>query len=281
MNRNILATGASAVIALIGVSGAWANGQQDAAQVLRGETQVQSATGAWASESQLKSDQWFRSAKPETTVKIPGATLRVEKGASVRYTAPDAKSGSLNLSAKGGRVYVSLDPQATCKLNSQFEATKGEFVFDSETSKLYVMEGDAHAVHPGKPNLQPLSSWAKATDAVALDGPDVRKRNRNRKRFTQGEENKGKRIGEDQPPSTPRPTATETPAYTPSPTPSFTPPSPTPPPNNTPPPEVGGAEWPPIVGGLVGAGGIAYLISRNGGGGGNPPPNFFFPPASP
>jgi hypothetical protein len=132
------------------------------------------------------------------------------------------------------------------------------------------LDGKAKFVNE-KPAVRSLNAWSKGpAPQVALDGPDVRQRNKNknRKKFVQGEENTGKRIGEDESPTT-SPTPSSSPAYTPSPSPSVAPPSPsaTPPsPSPSPSPTAsggGGEAWPYILGAGVLGGGIALLTNNN------------------
>lgn len=237
-----------------------------APRTLRGTLLSQQPDGSWAKTDKFPVNQWLAAGAEGTTVKVPGATVRLKPGSQLCLAGSTGEASS-QLKASHGRVFVKLDEGGSCQISTatkRFQASRGEFVLDAgEEEALYVVEGDvqtqASETSPSAPEIRPLSHWA---DSVALDGPDVRKRNRNRRRFTQGEENKGKRIGEDLPPTrTPMPTATETPAYTPTITPSPT--TPPQPPSNPPPQATGGGELWPVIGGLVGLGGVTYLITRN------------------
>jgi hypothetical protein len=249
---------------LAGVSGAYAAAPKSEITVLRGELQVQQGR-EWVTSSQVTPGTWVRANRSDTTLKMNGMSVRLEPGARVKVTPT---SQGTKIDARDGRLYVKVNPAASCLVataKNQVRAGESEFVLDAGTQeRFYVLQGQAQLV---KPTLapQPVASWSKSK-AVALDGPDVRRRAKNRRRFTQGEENKGKRIGEDAPPSSPTPAATQSPAYTPAPSPSYTPPpSPNPnppqPPSNPPPAATGGSPWPWIGGALL-AGGAGYGISR-------------------
>ncbi len=250
---------------IAGVTVAWAaKGAPPEAQVLRGQAEVRQADGQWAATAGLDAGKWIRSTKPETTIKVPGATVRLDQGASIKYQAAGGKEPRLNLAADGGRVYVHLDEPTALRLTSKkavYTASNGEFVMDSTTGKVFAVSGDVRASDAGAIPTN-LETWSKE-GAVAVEGPDVRKRNTEPRRFTEGEENQGKRVGEDETPSS-------TPSYTPSATPSYTP-SPstqsTPPPRNNPPTANvesggGGINGGLLAGALILAGGGAYLIHR-------------------
>lgn len=238
-------------------------------QVLRGGVETLSK-GHWRENSHPGLTDWLRSTKDETAVVVPGAVLRMQAGASVRVQSA-GRQQALKMSAKGGRVFVHLNGRQECQVASAgqtISASSGEFVLDAdEPGRLIVVSGDAQ-IHSRPADLSVLRATVAASSSVeaatvALDGPDVRSRNKNknRRRFTQGEQNKGRRIGEDVTPS-PSPTYTPTPQASVQPTPT---PSPTQPPTQPDPPPVveEGFPW-PVIGGLVGAGGIvALLVRRN------------------
>ena len=264
---------------------AWAGETKAEISVVRGVAQVRQADGKWVASSKPPVGSWVRSSQGDTTVRLPGLTMRLEKGASVRVA--QASTEAAQLDAKGGRIYVKVDKDSRCQVattTKKLEATAGEFVLDAGADeKLYVVEGHA-AFKDGKKVHTPLIAWAKedADGDAEADGPDRRVRATKPEKFTQGEENTGKRLGEDETPS-PSPSATYSPTATPTPRTAVTP-SPTP--TSTPTRTVtdgGGSDIWPIVGGLAGAGGLAaFLLTRddddnNNGGGGF----IVFPPASP
>lgn len=258
-------------LAALGLTGAWAKSSPSEFVVLKGTAQVKQADGSWADTNKLTANAWVRPASGNATLRLPGMTVRLEEGASLNVGK--ASSGAANLQARGGRVYFKVDADsAGCYIatnTKRVHAAQSEFILDAGTEeKLYVLDGQASILNDETTAVRDLEAWVKPeAKEVALDGPDVRRRNRNRRRFTQGEENKGKRIGEDQPPSTPRVVETQTPAYTPSATPTFSPsPSVTPTPSPSPqPPQVvdGGFNPWPLIGGIAGAGGIAALVILN------------------
>lgn len=265
-------------VTLVGVS--LASGNTDSSpHLLKGSILSADAKGRWVPCEAPQAGQWIRSTQANTVVSCDGVTLRADKGAEVRFEPKDNQVS--RVSARGGRVYVSLEDQLQCDVaigDKHVAAQGGEFLVDATNARLAVLDGSASIVK-AVPVFSPLPVWQKSE--LALDGPDVRRRAKNRRRFTQGEENKGKRIGEDAPPTqTPPPSMTQTPAYTPTltPTPSpSTPPSP--PPSNPPTVVEGGFDPLPLVSGLLGAGGIAFLVIRNDGGN-NDPQRIVFP-ASP
>jgi len=265
--RKHLAMGSIAALgAVAGLTGAWASDAKPQLVVLRGAAQVEQANGTWQESNSIPIGSWVRSSKSETTLRLPGLTMRMEPGATVRVSKSTGLSNQLE--AKGGRVFVKVDAKSSCDVSlptRTVQASESEFVVDPK-GRLFVLNGQASLLNVRAP-LQTLPGWSKELGGrVALDGPDVRKRNQNRKRFTQGEENKGKRIGEDLPPSN-SPTPAQSPAYTPSPTATATPPSTPPtssPPTSNPPTATGGGGeiWPyAVAAAVVGAG--TYLLVNN------------------
>lgn len=246
---------------IAGVTGAWAlKGEPPEAQVLRGQVEMRQADGKWGETTMVDAGKWIRSAAPETTIKVPGATVRLDKGASIKYQAAGGIQPRLNLSADGGRIYVHLDDQTALRLNSKelvYTAHRGEFVMDSTTGKVFALAGDIRALDRQQAPSN-LESWSK-DGAVAVEGPDVRRRNTKKRRFTEGEENRGKRMGEDE-------TPTSSPTYTPSASPTFSPSTQatprTPTENARVEEEGGGVDGALIAGALIVAGGGAYLIYR-------------------
>lgn len=262
MKTTALLVSGVALVAALGIAAANA-AEPAGVSVVRGNVQVERG-GAWVSSSKVPVGSWVRAVDQDATLRVGGIAMRVEPGARVRVGSLDGQK----VDARGGRVFVKVSPDAQCAVSTGkniVSAHEGEFVLDAgPQERLFVLQGDARLAKEG--SSAPLASWSKS---IALDGPDVRRRNRNRRRFTQGEENQGKRIGEDAPPTqtpTARPTYTETPAYTPSVTPTTPPSSPpptTPNPNPSPNPEVGGGGDPAIwIGGIVGAGALAFGIDR-------------------
>lgn len=289
MNVYMKTIGIGFVAAAASVCVAAALQPESGSKVLRGEVSLQSTPGANGPGSPLTTGQWVQSLNSDTTLRLPGAVVRMDKGTSLRYGVAKGSS-ELSLAAKGGRIYVSLDDAASCEVASpkkRYRATQGEFVLDTGKDQVYRVEGDVQVVSGKAEGFTPMQTWSKGE--VALDGPDVRRRNRNRRRFTQGEENKGKRIGEDLPPSSSpsaTPTVTESPAYTPSATPSFTPSASASPVDTTTtttePAAVGGGPDPFLIGlGVAGAGGAAYGISRLVDNNSNDPVQIINRPASP
>jgi hypothetical protein len=112
----------------------WANVEPYASPLLRGEMSVRSADGSWKKSVALEPGQWAQSKSGNTTISVPGAVIRAESGAKVRYTLED---GKLHLDASGGRVFVSMQPGAErdCTISvakKQIHVSKGEFVIDSD-----------------------------------------------------------------------------------------------------------------------------------------------------
>lgn len=270
MQKAHLALGGTLTMAaLLGLSAAWASDVRPPIAVTRGSVQVRQANGQWVSSTKIPLGSWVKSTQGETTLQAGGVTMRLEPGSQVKVASVSDASA---LEARGGRVFVKIDSSNTCQVKLKKNlvvASESEFVVDAGASeRIYVLSGQAQFAD-AKVEPAALENWASDTSEIALDGPDVRRRNRNRRRFTQGEENKGKRIGEDLPPSqTPAYTPTETPAYTPSYTPTATPSAnvPTPSPSPQPPPQAvdGGFNPWPLIGGLAGAGGItAFILTRD------------------
>ena len=254
-------------------------------EVIRGAVQVESAPGNWSNSDTVPVGAWCRSSDNNATLHLPGGVVRLGAGSMVKVDSDatiNAKHGRIFVKVAEGSSYTVVSAQGVVK------ASGSEFIVDaSDAGKVRVVEGEAAV--SGAPKWSPLRVWAKDSK-VALDGPDVRVRNRNRKRFTQGEENKGKRIGEDAPPSSsPTPPTTSSPAYTPSPSPSFTPPSPSasaspPPSNNNPPPQAdggGGGNAFDILGPVLGAGAIAGVVVLVNNNNDNNDNNFIAQPISP
>lgn len=268
MKSRYIVYSAVSLVAFAGLSVARASDSKGEISLLRGAAEVRQANGTWSAADSISVGQWVRSSKTDTTVRLPGLTMRVEPGASVRVSKVDGQNTQVD--AQGGRVFLKVDSDSTCQVsmaNKQVRASQSEFVLDAgPEEKLLVLDGQARFVDE-KPATRSLSAWAKgALKPVALDGPDVRQRNKSRKKFVQGEENTGKRIGEDESPTT-SPTPSSSPAYTPSPSPSITPPSPSPsPPSPSPSPTAqggGGEVWPYLVGAGVVGGGLAILLNND------------------
>jgi len=244
--------------------------------VLRGGVEVLDEAGRWTAQNDVPVGKWVRSTSADTTITLSGSTVRLKQGTSVLLNL--SANNRVDFKAKGGGLFVKVQPEAQCDIHtpaSDMVASAGEYAVDAQSSdNLQILAGSVMATPtaPPKPDLKALDK------TLALDGPDVRRRGRNRKRFTQGEENKGKRIGEDAPPTTSAsPPMTETPAYTPTPTftPTLTPtPSPTAPPQNPPPTATGGSPWPWLVPTLAAVGTGTYFLVRDTG---NEPNQAVFP----
>ncbi|MBS2034820.1 hypothetical protein JST97_07525 [bacterium] len=246
---NILLAGASlAVLASLPVIGA--GSPPSPAEVVRG--------AAHAEKSADRRGDWLVANDSEATVRTTRGTFRLSKGASIRVNTDK------NSVETRGRVFCRVHSKEWLKLSTgkrNVIVKDAEFVFDSaHNGQLRLMDGEVYAERDQR-NIFRTAAADWTDERVALDGPDVRKRNRKRTRFTQGEENKGKRIGEDE-----TPTQTASPAYTPTPTPTLTPQvsaSPPPPSPSPPPAQGGGSNLAPILGGVAGAGGLAaYLATR-------------------
>lgn len=243
--------------------------QAGGADVVRGAVKVQQANGQWTAEKHVPLNKWVRADSSDTTLALAGSTVRMQEGTAIFVTQSD--NNRVDIKAKDGEVFVKVQPDASCNVHtptSDVAMLEGEAAVDTQSvDNLRVLGGSVSAT-PVKPAAEVKVSLKELDKALALDGPDVRKRNRNRRRFTQGEENKGKRIGEDAPATTSPSPLPETPAYTPTatPTPTFTPqPSPTtPPPQQTPPPSVGGGSpWPWLAPVIVAAGTGTYFLVRD------------------
>ncbi len=241
------------VAIVAGMSGVWASDKNPGPTIVRGSAVVQSADGRWVEAVSVPVGQWVRSAKTDTTLRVPGMIIRVEPGAKVRFDG--VKDGVTQMDAKGGRVFVKVDSDQRCLISTsthRVDASGSEFVLDTgDAESLYVLNGNAQMAEIQPKPAATAKAWKKFAAQVALDGPDVRKRGKNRKRFVQGEQNTGKRVTEEPTrTASPSPTFTQTPVYTPPATPP--PPSPAP----TPAPQVsgGGQIWPyflPLLGGGI------------------------------
>ncbi|MBT9585588.1 hypothetical protein IV102_19765 [bacterium] len=261
MKKSHLLAAAIGIVSIVGVSAVRAAEAKSDTFVLRGSARVEGSNGRWNQASSVPVGKWVRSDKSETTLRVPGMTVRVEPGARVRLS--ESQNGAARLDARGGKIYVKVDSSAPCVVssrNKQVSASQAEFVLDAgPLENFYIVDGDAQMTDLLATPETAAKAWKKFASQVALDGPDVRQRNKNknRRRFTQGEANKGKRLVESPIP----PVETASPAYTPPVTPSVAPPSPSPPPQQPPPPQVGGNPW-PWIGGILGAGGIVVLVTR-------------------
>ena len=216
----------------------------------------------------FSADQWVRSGPSGAVVQLPGATVRLEAGARLRYH--QEKDGGLALDAQAGKLFVSLQNESGCQVRtpgSMIASTSGEFLVDALRDKALRVEGPA-------PQVQPLPQGERGAEAaahaqvndrlLALDGPDVRVRPKSKKKYTEGEETSGRRIGED--PPSPSPSMSPTATWSPSPSPTQPPPSPSPttPPSPSPSPQIGGGPDPwPVIGGVVGLAGIIVLVRDN------------------
>lgn len=277
---------ATAVTLAIGYSVVSAVEVESDITLVRGQLQVQ-RNNEWVSASTVATGNWLRSEQKDAIIKMSGVAVRLEPGTQVKLSAD---AGGPQISARNGRLFVKVDQATKCQIttaNNQVVADESEFVLDAgEQERLYVLQGQAKFTQKAVAS-QPAAQWSKS-HTLALDGTDIRVRSKKRQRFVQGEENRGRRIGEDRPPTrTPSPTASESPAYSPSASvsPSVSPSaspkvaptaSPSPPPQNTPAISEGGSSW-PWIGGLLGAGGLGYALSQLG----NDEPDYVFRPASP
>lgn len=215
-------------------------------------------------------DQWVRSGPSGAVVQLPGATVRLEAGARLRYHQD--KHGGLAMDAEEGKLFVSLQNEAGCQVRtpgSLVASTSGEFLVDALSDKALRVEGPAPQVQPLPEQVvsAKAATQAQAWDRLlALDGPDVRVRPKSKKKYTEGEETSGRRIGED--PPSPSPSMSPTATWSPSPSPTQAPPSPsptTPPPSPSPSPQIGGGPDPwPVIGGLAGLAGIIVLVQDDG-----------------
>ena len=215
------------------------------------------------------------------------AHLRLAEGTTlhVQYVGKEAA----RLEVFSGKIFASLPTDGKSSLavatpTALVKSVGGDFVMDvaAQDTRLSVLDGCANLAGtkldldgignlPGvqSVNVSPgLDANARQTpDAsfltkaeppgeVAVDGPDVRVRKKDKRKFVEGEENQTRRVGEDETPS-------------PSPSPQYTPPPtepPPPPPNNPPLPQFtdggGGEIWPYILGG-VGLGTGLYFLLRD------------------
>jgi len=223
------------------------------AQVVRGVAHVE--------KSADRKGDWLVANDSEATVRTTRGTFRLCKGASIRV------SSKKSVVETRGRVFCDVHSKDWLSLSTGKRTVvvkDAEFVLDSaHDGQLRLIDGEVYAEREHRTIFR--TAAADWTDQpVALDGPDVRKRNRKRTRFTQGEENKGKKIGEDEPP-----TQSASPAYTPTPTPSVSPQasvSPSVSPSTQPPqnPQGGGSNLGPILGAVAGAGGLAAFLATRG-----------------
>jgi hypothetical protein len=211
---------------------------------------------------------WLVANDSDATVRTTRGTFRLTRGASIRV---NPKNSAVETR---GRVFCRVHSKEWLSLSTgkrNVLVKDAEFVLDSANDgQLRLMNGEVYAERAQREIFRTAAvDWTD--QPVALDGPDVRKRNRKRTKFTQGEENKGKSIGEDEPP-----VHTASPAYTPTPSvspqasvsPSISPsvsptvsPSPT---QNNVVEEGGGGELGPILGGVAGAGGLAAFLATRG-----------------
>ena len=284
MNTKLTLAG-SISLGLLVASASFAKPAATPISVVRGSLEVRAKDGSYNVSKNPAIGQWVKSSSSDTTILADGLTVRMAKGSEMLVAS--SQGNEHRLEAKSGRIYVRVPAGSKCVAqigSQQLRASEGEFVLDAAASDLYVFEGQATFVGEQAAKVPSLINWENGKKQLALDGPDVRRRGNKRKRFTQGEENKGKRIGEDQPPtSTASPAITESPAYTPTASPSVTVSPTTNPPSPSPSPSAqagggGGQIWPYFLGaGILGGG--AAIIANNGGGGDDGPR--FVAPASP
>ena len=178
---------------------------------------------------------------------------------------------AVQLQVVTGKIFASVPPSGKSSLrvstpDGQVQSSGGEFLVNvvGRNTELSVLDGRAALIGTkiemehvgalagvGQVNVRP------GMDArLAYDGPDVRQRNKARRKFEKGEQNTGKRLNEDQTP-TPSPSPSETPAPA-----SVQPPT-QPPPANNPPPQLtegGGSIWPWVLGGLGLGTGLYFLL---------------------
>ncbi|MFN8613757.1 MAG: FecR domain-containing protein [Vulcanimicrobiota bacterium] len=208
----------------------------------------------------LRNDAHLRLAE-NTTIHIEQASpenarVRVIQG-KILASLPDHGRSQLDIQtpqggvgSSGGSTMVDVNEG-----NTRVESIEGSATFQSDS--IVSSEGK---VFNGAMKGRVMPGIPVTMGEVAWDGPDVRKRPRRPKRFTQGEENRGRNLGEDVTPS-------------PSPAPAVTPPEetviirPAPPPRPTQPPptvvEGGGGEiWPYLVG-AAGLGTGLYFLLRD------------------
>lgn len=215
---------------------------------------------------QFAADQWVSSGQSGAVVQLPGATVRLEAGSRFRYRLD--KQGGLALDAQQGKLFVSLQDAPACQVRtpgSLIASTSGEFLVDALSDKAVQVQGPAPQVQPVVDAVEArAASRAQVVDKLlALDGPDVRVRPKSKKKYTEGEETSGRRIGED--PPSPSPSMSPTATWSPSPSPTQPPPSPsptTPPPS--PSPQIGGPDPWPVIGGLAGLAGLIVLVQDDG-----------------
>lgn len=161
MSRKKLSALATAVVVGSVMGVAWGGGQNSPAQVVRGQAEVRQANGTWVSAPGFGPGQTIRSQKANTTVALPGAVVRLDSGAQLAYKQVD---GRLQMFAKDGRVFVSLDKDTTCQLNSaekNIVATGSEFAVDGATGKLFVLSGNARVDGEQSEGSEDLRDWAK------------------------------------------------------------------------------------------------------------------------
>ncbi len=270
-NLRILSTAALLLTGAV----AWANSTPDTStSVLRGSVSVAQANGELKSTSVPVSGEWMRADKPNTAVEVPGALIRFSPGSEVRFNTN--KDGGLNLSARGGKVYVALQDKTKCKLSMGVEtvtASQGEFAVDASYDKLYVVSGDAQKVS-GPQDFSVLGNWDNES-LLLLDTPDAQKKLRLPKSPNESQTSRRPQLGEDNAPSLGFPTPAISPslALSPNPETPSSSPSPTPPqPSVT---ESDRFPW-EVVGVLGGLGiGVGLLA------GGNPPSSDVVTPISP
>lgn len=218
----------------------------------------------------------------------PGVTVRSSEGSQAKVESLPEKTVVTQMS---GRHHIRIDGHHKVVIKTAagtVVANDGEFLVDcQDRTKLHVFSGDAGLVAPTANAEVPfmLKGFAKPTQ-VALDGGDIRARNRDDDEFRKGT-NRNKAINRIKPPKPiSKPIIRVTPPVQPPPTVNVPPVTPrvTPPVVNTPPvtPPVnppaavggGGQWWPWALGGLALGGGIFALIDGNRN---NDP----IPPASP
>ncbi|MBS2034804.1 hypothetical protein JST97_07445 [bacterium] len=140
---------------------AWGGGQTSLAQVVRGQAEVRQADGAWVAAQGFGPGQTIRSQKDNTTVSLPGATIRLESGSQLAFKQVGDR---LQMFAKNGRVFVSLDKDVVCELESakkNIVASGSEFAVDGNTGKLFVLSGNARVDGEPATGSEDLRDWAK------------------------------------------------------------------------------------------------------------------------
>lgn len=239
------------------------------------------------SEESARSASWFETDPHSGAVVslMNGGALRMEGGTTLHVVS--ATKEVVDLDVFAGKIFVSLPSSdkaiSIATPEGVVESRGGDMVITAfkQSTRVSVLEGSARVTGPnlrldglghlrGADHIQArpgLDIELSGPERLALDGSDLRSRKQKRRIFVQGEQNSGRRLGEDgSPSSSPTPAPIQTPSAVNTPgaprSPGPTPPQKVPSPGSA---VIEGEEmWPWAIGGTGLGAGLFLLFNSLG-----------------